>query len=74
MCDHKDCGGKRNLPLNVTNPDLASELVDQSLAGKLSKSSPEVVQWRCKKDQRHIYSTSVRQPAWEIARCLTLVE
>ena len=69
MCDHKDCGGKRNLPLNVTNPDLASELVDQSLAGKLSKSSPEVVQWRCKKDQRHIYSTSVRQRAISHAGC-----
>lgn len=55
------CAGKRVLvgfnDLQTVRPDLAAELVDQSLAVKLVAGSNKKVQWRC--SHGHVWSASV---------------
>lgn len=55
------CANRRILPgfndLATTDPELASELVDQSLATKISRGSGRKVEWRCARG--HVWTAVV---------------
>lgn len=55
------CSGRYAIPgetdLATLYPDLAAELVDQSLASTLKPTSHTVVDWRC--ERGHVYSVAV---------------
>jgi DNA-directed RNA polymerase subunit RPC12/RpoP len=54
------CSGKKALPgtsdLATTHPDLAAQLVDQSLATKLTSGSNKKVEWRC--ENGHVWEAT----------------
>lgn len=55
------CSGRYAVPgkndLATTHPELAAELVDQSLAARLKAGSHKKVEWRC--DKGHIWTNTV---------------
>lgn len=56
------CSGRRIVPgvndLATTHPDLAAQLVDQSLATTVSKGGTKPVLWRCQANPEHTWLTS----------------
>lgn len=53
--------------LGTTHPELADQLVDQSLRTKIQSGSPKVVEWQCK--QGHTWRTSVHNRAHRGYQC-----
>lgn len=56
------CSGRRSIKgatdLATTHPDIAAQLVDQSLATELKAGSMRKVQWRCTINPNHIWETT----------------
>ena len=56
------CSGRLAIPgetdLATTNPDLAAQLLDPSLASSLKEGSHKKVKWVCAEDSRHIWEAS----------------
>lgn len=57
------CSGRKSVvgstDLISTHPELAAQLVDQTLATKLKAGSHQVVEWRCAADKTHTWKAYV---------------